>query len=187
MNILQWFIVIQFILLPVRLAAQPVQWENFSFGAAAGYSFTEKDLHEYWGDYPSAGLVINYKLTDQFFLEGIISLAYLKDANSIPDRIPDIFLINQFGGLKIVFPLIGDLYLFITPALTNTTMIFKGKASERAGDNFVESEFGISLSTGAAVISFNKLKIESCFGYQNIFTSPETLNLFHLGIKFIWN
>jgi hypothetical protein len=167
------------------ISAQDLDWDRLSFGGSLHFTFTGGDLYKYWGNYFSPGVLFQYKINNNFNFEGGISGSYLKPHEDNQIELPDFFLINSQAGIKYIVASSGNFNFNISPGFTNTTFIFTGDAADKAGDNSIEHEFGVYVSPGFDFKFLDGLWIESFFSQQFIFSSPEYIILYTLGLKFL--
>lgn len=166
--------------------AREIDWEKLSFGVTTKFSLTGGDLNKYWGNIPTSGFLLQYRPEQRFFFEGLITGWYLKPKENYNSEMPNIIFINSTAALKYNLIFTSNINFNISAGLTNTTFIFSGKAAEKLGDNIVEHEFGISLSSGVEFIITQQIWLEFFLSVQSIFSSPVNLGLYSFGIKVLW-
>lgn len=178
------FFLVFFLSLPSKMYAQ-LDWDKVSYGFSLRYSITDGDLKEFWGNFFSPGFLLQYKLPKDFQILADISGSYLKPLEDNQNKLPHIFLINAQLLLKYTLINKNDFMLTISPGLTNSTFIFSGTAANLVGDNFIEHEFGINVSSGIEFLIEDAFWLEIFISGQNIFSYPEYLVLYSLGLKFL--
>lgn len=172
------------IFLYTSLNAQEIKWENFSYGISGEYQINQADWEEYWGSASGLGLVVNYGLSENIFLEG--SLIYSKyDPKDDKRNIPEFGFIKVPVGLIYKFELFKQSNLNTRFGLVNNTFMFEGEAAEIISENSTESEMGVYIGCG---VEFNSsfFDLEVYLTFQNIFSEPENLKSFSIGGKILF-
>lgn len=166
--------------------AQEIDWDKISFGAFTQFSATDGDLNKFWGNFFSAGILVQYEVDEKSIFELAMSGSYLEPEENNRSTIPNIILINSQALVKYNLITKEFFSLNVSPGFTNTTFIFTGLAADKVDDNNIEHEFGVYFSSGIEFIIKDNFRLETYLSGQNVLSSPVNLVFYTFGLKFIY-
>lgn len=163
-----------------------IEWSKVNYGITGYTAVLTGDFKEYWKSPIGIGITVNYPVKPSLFLEGAFSISSVGHKDEYKN-IPDIYLVNLPLGLKWYPVHISSAKLFIYSGLENNTFLFKGDAASKLKDNTSESEFGAFISLGINPGLIRYPAIELYTKYQTIFSSPENIQIYFLGMNIYFN
>lgn len=173
-----------FFLVQANGFSQSIIKENFRFGAGISYAVPGGDLGKYWENYLTFSGIINYKLTNNFSLDGELSGSYTSPKTN-HENLPSIVILNIPLGLKYKLNTGSIIFFSGSTGLENNTFIFTGEGAKAAGDNYIESEFSVFISISSGAIIFNDQEIELVYKYQSILSGPVNIPVSFIGLRIL--
>lgn len=170
-----------------RMYSQNIDWDKVSFGFSGQALFLTGDFKAYWKNSFAPGIILKYSIEPSLFIEGQMTFSSISKKNKDDETIPDLYLVNMPLGLKWYFLNISQTRIFIYSGVENNTFVFRGDAAAIQRDNKIESEFGAFISAGFNPGLLNKPSLEFYSSFQTIFSYPENINLYFIGINVYFN
>ncbi len=173
-----------FFLISTNGFSQSIIKENFRFGAGISYAVPGGDLGKYWNNYLNISGIINYKLTNNFSLDGALTGSYTSPKTN-HDNLPSIVIIKIPLGLKYNLFTGSKIFFSGSTGLENNTFIFTGEGPKAAGDNYIESEFSVFISISTGAIIFYDQEFELVYKYQSILSGPVNIPVSFIGLRIL--
>ncbi len=177
-------IVILSVLVTSNLYSQKIEWDRINFGLNISYLLPEKDINEFWKSTLEVGGELQYKLSERLFIGSGMHFSYFQSKKG--ESIPNFYHISIPLEIKALFFVKSKIKLFTAGGIQNNTLIFIGDASERLGDNNIESEFGVFMTLGVRFTIWNIKGVEMYTKYQTVFTSPKSAEFMNIGTRFFF-
>lgn len=164
--------------------AQEIDFSKISFGAVVCHNVPQQgDLKKYWSSSPGYGICAYYNLSDYFAVEvGILAALFKPLSDYSHMELPKFAHIYAPLILRYEIYLLKNAEGFIGIGLSNNTFYFSGKRAEELGNN-IESEFGGVVSAGVSIKFIKNFKTEAYINCNNIYSSPDEIQIISFGIK----
>ena len=170
-----------------QIYSQNIDWDKVSYGVSGQTLLLTGDFKENWKNSFGPGIILKYSIKPSLYIEGQMAFASISRKNKDDKTIPDIYLINMPLGLKWYFLNINQTRIFIYSGIENNTFVFRGDAAAIQRDNKIESEFGAFVSAGINPGFAIKPSLEFYSAFQTIFSYPENINVYFIGINVYFN
>ncbi len=160
--------------------AQELEWERFSVAFGIVYINPQNDFGEYWENSFGLSGTLEYQLSKKFSLTGDLIFSQFSPKET---TLPTIYLVSIPIGIKFMQFLSNNLSINVKLGLQSNTFEFAGNISESIEENTNESEFGVYGSLGVQLSFIQRFPFEIYTNAQSIFSSPESITIYHMGMK----
>lgn len=160
--------------------AQELEWDRFSVAFGIVYIYPQNDFGEYWENSFGLSGTLEYQLSKKLQLTGDLIFSQFSTKES---TLPTIYLVSLPIGIKFTQRLSSNLSINLKLGLQSNTFEFTGNISESVEENTNESEFGVYGSFGFQLAFIQRFPFEIYTNAQSIFSSPESIIIYHIGMK----
>ena len=160
--------------------AQELEWRRFSSAIGVAYIIPQNDFGKYWENAFGLSGSLEYQISNEFSLTGDLIFSQHSPKDS---TLPIIYLISLPVGIKYMHHLNKTMSINLKLGLQSNTFEFTGNVSESIEENSNESEFGLYGSFGVQLNFIQRFPIEFYMNAQSIFSSPESITIYQMGMK----